>query len=364
MARNAAPRSARGQILVIVAGGLIGLLAFAGLALEGGTLVLNRRDGQNSSDLAAVAGARMVALNYTEAGGKTQADVYGALTSNMAANGCVAPAPCTWTANFVGSGLSNLSSVSNSGAAIPGGSLGVRVQVTRTPGAMLGRMLGFTTWTVSTEGTAISTKVSSAASGIVLPIAMCGWTNPTSNDCIQATTSNGLDFQTGQLYDLTDGKDAPGGFGWLSWTGSNSAGALSDSVCTPNNPGFSIDSPYDSPGSPGTMGTSPSSGETWFPVDPGKSNKSSVRSCLDGWIARGRPSSFRSTTSSKRQAAGVGTTCGTTSPAWRPSCCRLATSQRSTTSRAISSSTSRSRATRPAERCRQMRVTPRSSSVS
>jgi Putative Flp pilus-assembly TadE/G-like len=287
VARNAAPRSARGQILVIVAGGLIGLLAFAGLALEGGTLVLNRRDGQNSSDLAAVAGARMVALNYTEAGGKTQADVYGALTSNMAANGCVAPAPCTWTANFVGSGLSNLSSVSNSGAAIPGGSLGVRVQVTRTPGAMLGRMLGFTTWTVSTEGTAISTKVSSAASGIVLPIAMCGWTNPTSNDCIQATTSNGLDFQTGQLYDLTDGKDAPGGFGWLSWTGSNSAGALSDSVCTPNNPGFSIDSPYDSPGSPGTMGTSPSSGETWFPVDPGKSNKSSVRSCLDGWIARG-----------------------------------------------------------------------------
>jgi uncharacterized membrane protein len=51
----------RGQVLVIVAGGLLALMAIAAVALEGGTLVLNRRDAQNSADLASLAGARMVA---------------------------------------------------------------------------------------------------------------------------------------------------------------------------------------------------------------------------------------------------------------------------------------------------------------
>lgn len=276
MSRASARRGARGQILVIVAGGLIGLLAFAGLALEGGTIVLNRRDAQNAADLAAVAGARIVALHYTE-GGVDQGDVRAALTSTMALNGCPNTAPCTWTAEFVGSGLTSLGPVGGGGG-IPGGALGVRARATRTPGAILGRVLGFTSWTISTEGTAISSKAATVPTGTMLPIAMCGWHNPTSNDCVQAAPSNAVDFQPGQVYDLTDGKDSPGGFGWLSWTGSNSSGALATSICTPNNPSFTLDSPYDS----ATGG-----GEVWFPVDPGKSNASSVRNCLDGWIARG-----------------------------------------------------------------------------
>lgn len=282
---RSARRLERGQILVIVAGGLIGLLAIAALALEGGTIVLNRRDAQNASDLAAVAGARIVALHYSD-GGRTQADVYDALTSSMDVNGCVSPAPCSWRANFVGSGLSQLGAV-GTGGGIPNGALGVRVEATRTPGTLMGRVLGFANWTVSTEGTAIATKTSSVATGTMLPIAMCGWRNATNNDCVQATASNAITFQTGQVYDLTDGKDAPGGFGWLSWNGSNSSGALATSICTPNNPSFTLDSPYDSPGTSGTMGTNPSTGETWFPIDPGKSNASSVRNCLDQWIARG-----------------------------------------------------------------------------
>ena len=111
------------------------------------------------------------------------------------------------------------------------------------------------------------------------------------HDCAQATntpSSNAVDFQKGQIYDLTDGKDAPGGFGWLSWDGSNSAGALAASLCTPNNPPFSLDSPFDSPGAyDGFIGTNPATGETWFPIDPGKTNASSVRACLDGWITSG-----------------------------------------------------------------------------
>ena len=111
------------------------------------------------------------------------------------------------------------------------------------------------------------------------------------NDCLQASNTpaerDRLPVE-GQIYDITDGKDAPGGFGWLSWTGSNSAGALSDSICTPNNIPFPLDGPYDSPGAyGGVIGTNPATGETWFPVDPGKSNKASMRACLDGWINSG-----------------------------------------------------------------------------
>lgn len=281
--------SVRGQILVIVAGGLIGILAIVAFALEGGTLVLNRRDAQNSADLSAIAGARLVALNYTD-GGRTQAQVHTALTGSLNLNDCPSSAPCTWEATFVGAGLASLGPVANTSSALPSGALGVRVGVTRTPGAIVGRVLGFTTWQVSTEATAISAKPSSFPSGTLLPIALCGWGQTGVNDCLQASNSpaNLIDFTPGQIYDITDGKDAPGGFGWLSWDGSNSAPALSDSICNPNNISFSLDSPYDSPGSyGGYIGTNPATGETWFPVDPGKSNSSAVRACLDGWINSG-----------------------------------------------------------------------------
>jgi Flp pilus assembly protein TadG len=271
----------RGQILVIVAGGLIGLLAFGALALEGGTLVLNRRDAQNAADLASLAGTRVVAQSHTS-GGRTQADVLSAVRGSLDSNDCslVATTTCTWTANFVGAGLADLGVVGNTGSPVPGNALGVRVGVTRQPTAFLGRVLGFDHWTVSTDGTSLAARPSSFPTGILLPIAVCGWFNGANpNDCPQAAntpTSNAVDYKADQVYDLTDGKDAPGGFGWLSWTGSNSAGALATSICSPNNTGFSLDSPYDDP-----HGT----GEVWFPVDPGKSNASAVRACLDGWIA-------------------------------------------------------------------------------
>ena len=283
----------RGQILVIVAGGLVALLAILALALEGGTLLLNRRDAQNSADLASVAGARIVALSYTDTSvARQQDDVFAALASSADLNNCgsTASAPCVWDAQFVGAGMANLGAVTNTSAAIPTGSLGVRVGVTRSPSAMIGRVIGFQSWTVSTEATAISAKPSAFPSGIMLPIALCGWGTTGINDCVQATNapSNQIDFDWGDVVDITDGKDAPGGFGWLSWTGSNSAGALSDSVCNPNNIQFSLDSPYDSPGAyGGYIGTNPATGETWFPADPGKSNKASMRACLDGWIASG-----------------------------------------------------------------------------
>ena len=287
----------RGQVLVIVAGGFIGLAAIAALVLEGGTVILNRRDAQNASDLAAVAGTRIVALNYTSGTTRTRAAVYDAVDASLRLNDCApgAGVPCAWEAEFVGAGLAPLGTVTNSATGLPSGTLGVKVAVTRQPGAILGRVLGFDTWTVSTEGTALTAKPSGFPGGIMLPVALCGWIDYVDPDhCGQAASTpapgNFIDFQPGQIYDLTDGKDAPGGFGWLSWTGANDANTLEASVCTANNPPFSLDSPYDNPGAPGSIpgqSSTPGDGEVWFPEGPGKMDSSGMRTCLDKWIDSG-----------------------------------------------------------------------------
>ena len=57
-------QSQRGQALILVAFALIGVLAFVGLAIDGGTLFLHRRRVQNASDSGAMAGTR--ALYYEQ----------------------------------------------------------------------------------------------------------------------------------------------------------------------------------------------------------------------------------------------------------------------------------------------------------
>jgi len=296
--RFARSRDERGQVLVIVAGGLIGLLSIAAFVLEGGTMILNRRDGQNAADLAALAGARIVGQNYTQSA-KTQHDVFTAIRASLDINDCQASSgtPCAPDPHFVtftNDQPVDLGPIADTGAAIPAGAVGVRVGVTREPGAVVGRIIGFDHWTVSVEATASVASPDTWGDGIMLPIAVCGWDSTAApNDCAQASNNpapgNFIDFKAGQIYDLTDGKDAPGGFGWISWDGSNAANALSDAICNPDNPPFSLDSPYDDPGAPinNVFGTHSGDGETWFAIDPGKSNKASMRACLDGWIASG-----------------------------------------------------------------------------
>jgi len=57
----------RGQVLVLFAGGLIGLLLMAALAFDVGSMLVERRDQQNAADAAALAGARFVLSSETDA---------------------------------------------------------------------------------------------------------------------------------------------------------------------------------------------------------------------------------------------------------------------------------------------------------
>jgi hypothetical protein len=57
----------RGQVLVLFAGGLVALLVIAALAFDAGMMLVERRDEQNAADAAALAGARHIIANPSEA---------------------------------------------------------------------------------------------------------------------------------------------------------------------------------------------------------------------------------------------------------------------------------------------------------
>lgn len=248
----------RGQILVIVAGGAVALLLLVGLVLDGGIAILNRRDGQNSADIAALTGTRLIAEHYVDpAVTYTKSAIYAGIDTSVRENGCDntgTGTPCTWQANFVNLSLADVGAVTNSGDALPSGAVGVRVNIHREPGTFLASMANIDYWNIDTQAIAIANQPTTAPPGQLLPIAL--------------KENTGTPYVPGQVYDLTDGKDVPGGFGYLAWAGTNDPNSLRDSICTPNNPPFAM--------------------PTTFPGDPGKSNSTGVRACLDQWISSGQ----------------------------------------------------------------------------
>jgi Flp pilus assembly protein TadG len=248
----------RGQILVLFTLMLVVMILVTGLVVDGGNAFLNRRDAQNMSDIAALAGTKRLADYYTHSTAFTPSDnAYTAIATRMTQNGCTAANNCTWTATYVGQRVgatfTMLGAVGRNDNSVPGAhggaqAMGVQVNVAKTAATYFLGVIGQGSWNISTTAAAVSGQPAGAPAGQILPIALVA--PPTMAE--------------GNLYALTSGANGPGNFGWLSWTGSNAAGSLSTSLCTPNNPAFTL--------------------PTQFPGDPGTTNSSDVRSCLESWV--------------------------------------------------------------------------------
>jgi hypothetical protein len=133
--RNPYRRHESGQVIVLFAIGLLGLLAMLGVVIDGGTLYLQRRTAQNAADAAALAGARAL----QQASQQSTGTVGDAICAYLLANAFgVTP---TATAYFVDTtGLVNLGAISlasGCGASpsswIPNGASGVHVSATIGP---------------------------------------------------------------------------------------------------------------------------------------------------------------------------------------------------------------------------------------
>lgn len=250
--RDRAARRAdeRGQVLPLMAGGLVALILLLGLVIDTGVAFQARRTAQNIADLAVMAGTRIIAQHYLDPSlTLTSADVHAAITGNAALNGCTSP--CTWSGEYVRPTVTGtwatMGPVTTSGA-IPSGAQGVTVTTDRDAETFFIRIIGMNEWPVAAAATGMASQLADPPAGILIPIGVFD-----------------SDYEAGRTYELTEGYEGPGNFGWISWLGSPSAPTLAASLCDPNNPAFTF--------------------PTWFDGATGMMNSSDVRTCLDGYIA-------------------------------------------------------------------------------
>ena len=143
------------------AGGLIALIAVVGLVIDGGNVFFNRRDDQNASDLASLAGTKRLYDYYTKSTAFTTTDnVYSAVQKSLQANGCITANGCTWTARYVGDQIGTtfpvLGTVRATDTALPNGAaapytFGIQVDVQTQPRTYFLGVFGRGTWDVGPQ---------------------------------------------------------------------------------------------------------------------------------------------------------------------------------------------------------------------
>lgn len=117
-------RAERGQALVIVAVAMVGLLVVVGLAIDGGSVYLERRRMQNASDAAALAGTRVLSAAICEQPGADDAAVAAEVMSYADRNGVEDP-DANVEADYVDADEAVLGRVGD--GSIPAGATGVSV---------------------------------------------------------------------------------------------------------------------------------------------------------------------------------------------------------------------------------------------
>jgi Flp pilus assembly protein TadG len=248
--RHRPRRDEQGQVLLIVAGGLVVFLLFAGLVIDTGIGFRERRTSQNISDLSSMAGTRVIANSYLDPTTPVDgADVYAAVADSATNNACTDP--CAWQGTYVkpvSAGVTADLGPVVDGGAIPTGAQGVRISTDRHPSTFFMKLVGIATLDVGATATALTSQLEPPPAGILLPIGVFD-----------------ADYQVGTNYTLTEGSHGPGNFGWISWLGSPSATTMVHSVCVPDNPAFAF--------------------PTWFDGATGVMNSIGARDCLDQYIA-------------------------------------------------------------------------------
>jgi Putative Flp pilus-assembly TadE/G-like len=159
-------RASRGQVLVIFALGLTGLLAAAGIAVDIGRFYSERRFLQNTADAAALAAANALVRGSTDADAILAAQ--DVLTTNFRGdpNGVIPALPASppqYTSGHAGD-----PAYLTNGILISGGT--VRVALTNTIGYSFGRVIGL-------GNQAISARAMTLLQGDLLPIAVRRYVN-------------------------------------------------------------------------------------------------------------------------------------------------------------------------------------------
>lgn len=258
----------RGQILVIVAAGMLVFIAMVALVIDGGHAWGQQRDTQNGNDAAAEAGAVLLAENlpYRAAGEprpNDDADVEAAVQA-MAAMNDIDVESAVYT-DFYGAEI-GLEVGSLGGVPPPDDALGVKVTASKEFDTLLAGVMGFDELNANTSATAHAGYVIKQPAGSVLPVTIpvtvpqCDGTNN-----LVTTTDPWIPGEEYTLYLCSTG---PGNVGWLEWLPpGGGCSTLADSIETPDNP------PLEIPG-------------WYFVTQTGNCNSIQVQDALETWIDR------------------------------------------------------------------------------
>ena len=167
-AQPSRPRRERGQVIVIAALAMVGMIAFAALILEGGNAYAQQRVVQNGADASANAGAVVLAQRLAGTS-KTDTDVFTAVSA--AATNNRIDAFVAYYTNVSGQYLDNAGAVTTNKAnaavvgsgdavdAIPSNAQGVALDSDRTFPTFLGKAIGFNSFKASANATAVTGKL-------------------------------------------------------------------------------------------------------------------------------------------------------------------------------------------------------------
>jgi Flp pilus assembly protein TadG len=210
----------RGQILALFAIGASVLILVIGLVVDGGGALVERRESQNTSDFASLAGARIVAQwideNANNAGvhvNGLDANVQAAINASINAHGAT---PVTYGAPngpyYVSEAGANLGYVGT--GAIPANTVGVSVSTNRSYRPYFLGAIGVGSWTVSSAATARGGFSDGPPAGNIFPAGISLAFFETYPFCDGPVNSS----PQCTPQELTPGNtNVPGGFGWLKF---------------------------------------------------------------------------------------------------------------------------------------------------
>ncbi len=225
-----AQREPRGQVLVIVAGGLLVMIAMTGLVVDGGFAWGQQRDNQNAADAASEAGAVVLAEAMTGLP-RGDAEVLAAVDASMAANGVDKVG--AWYTNILGNLVDNscvevasTDDAAEVGAGVlpacPNGLLGVQAETSKTFETFLVRVIGFDTLTADADATAVAGYIGDAP---VLPVTIpvnvvtCdGSGEVVLSDPAKEWAEDASPPYFNVPLTIPLCKNNPGNVGWLDWT--------------------------------------------------------------------------------------------------------------------------------------------------
>lgn len=248
-------RRERGQVLVLVALGLVAMLGMVGLVIDGGYAFAQQRGSQNGADAAATAGALVLAENLPfKAAGLAppngDGDVDSAVTSSSTKNSLSTVTAyytdidgnLVQTNGAAASGTGNAAVVG--GGTLPSTAAGVMTVATKSFNTFFAGILGLPSVTATTDATAIAGFVENAGAGNVLPVTIplniIECLNNGNFSTIQPPTIWPLN--TPVTLPLCKGP-ASGNVGWLDWSPpGGGTSELVDAILNPNNPPIPVPS--------------------------------------------------------------------------------------------------------------------------